>query len=60
LRLSTVVEVQNIDGDWSFVKASGGQGWVYSAYLREEGTWFMIRNKDKKEGWVSSLYLRRV
>jgi len=29
-------------------------------YLREEGTWFMVRNKDKKEGWVSSLYLRRV
>jgi N-acetylmuramoyl-L-alanine amidase len=29
-------------------------------YLREEGTWFMIRNKDKQEGWVSSLYLRRV
>lgn len=30
----TLVEVQNIDGDWSFVKVGGGQGWVYSAYLR--------------------------
>ena len=28
-------------------------------YLREEGSWFMIR-KDGKEGWVNSLYLRRV
>jgi N-acetylmuramoyl-L-alanine amidase len=29
-------------------------------YLREDGSWFMIRAKDGKEGWVNSLYLRRV
>jgi N-acetylmuramoyl-L-alanine amidase len=29
-------------------------------YLREEGSWYMIRNKDGKEGWANSLYLRRV
>jgi N-acetylmuramoyl-L-alanine amidase len=29
-------------------------------YLREEGSWYLIRNKDGKEGWASSLYLRRV
>ena len=29
-------------------------------YLREDGSWFMIQNKDGKDGWVNSLYLRRV
>jgi len=29
-------------------------------YLREDGSWFMIQTKDGKEGWVNSLYLRRV
>ena len=29
-------------------------------YLREEGSWFMIRDKEKREGWVNSLYLKRV
>ena len=29
-------------------------------YLRESGAWYLIRNKDKKEGWAHSLYLRRV
>jgi len=29
-------------------------------YLREEGSWFMIRDKEKREGWVNSLYLRRL
>lgn len=29
-------------------------------YLREDGSWYLIRNKDGKEGWANSLYLRRV
>jgi N-acetylmuramoyl-L-alanine amidase len=29
-------------------------------YLREQGSWYLIRRADKQEGWVNSLYLRRV
>ncbi len=29
-------------------------------YLREEGSWYMIRDVQKREGWVNSLYLRRL
>jgi len=30
----TLVEVQDVDGSWSYIKAKDGQGWVYSLYLR--------------------------